>query len=247
MKSKKSCKTLTRTFLACAFLAYDKQNDPVVLEWQKTTLFAPEFAETMKAVWPLACKAYTPVEIDFLRAFPSVVGKESYFEVFEPLFKAGVKFVDWGKVEKVQQDLLKSHFIYDASTWTSDILAAFSKDVCYVVVVKDKKTKEILGFITFLKRVSYATGDIKVMSLAVDPKYQNRGLGKLLMGSIFKIDSTVNRIFLCTRVTNDKALKAYKSWGFIKDEHPILDHAFNLAHWNFLEYKKTNNGILQGS
>ncbi|MDP3889055.1 MAG: hypothetical protein Q8Q25_00740, partial [bacterium] len=62
------------------FIAYDKQGTPVIIEWQKTTLFAPAFATAMKAVWPLARKAYTPVEMQFLRAFPQVVGTEDYFK-----------------------------------------------------------------------------------------------------------------------------------------------------------------------
>lgn len=242
MNSKKSLQTLARTFLA-----YNKQEEPVVLEWQKTTLFAQEFASVMKQVWPIARDAYTPVELNFLRAFPQVVGAEPYYKIFEPLFKNGEAAVDWEKVSETMQALLKTHFIYDASTWGSEVLEQFGKDVCFVVTVRDKKNDSILGFITFMMRPGYVPGDIKVMIFAVDPTCQGRGLGKLLMSSIFKIDPTVNRIFLCTRVTNDKALKAYRAWGFVDDEHPILDHAFNLKHWTFLEYKKSNNDILQKS
>jgi len=70
----------------------------------------------MKEVWPLARAAYVPMEIQFLHKFPRVVGAEPYFKPFEPLFKNGLKSVDWGKVEEAMQTLLKSHFIFDAST-----------------------------------------------------------------------------------------------------------------------------------
>lgn len=226
------------------FTVQDKAGAPIILEWQQTTLFAPEFAAVMKEIWPLARAAYTPVEMQFLHKFPQVVGSEPYFKAFEPLFKNGLKAVDWAKAEETMQTLLKSHFIFDASTWGPEVIAEYSKDVCYVVTARDQQTKALLGFITFMIRPSYAQGDIKVMSFAVDVHHQNRGLGKLLMSSILKIDTTIKRIFLCTRVTNDTALKAYRAWGFVADEHPILDHAFNLEHWTFLEYRLDKNDSL---
>jgi ribosomal protein S18 acetylase RimI-like enzyme len=227
------------------FTAHDKQGIPVIIEWQKTTLFAPEFAAAMKAVWPCAKNAYTSVEMQFLRRFPQVVGTEDYFKPFEPLFKDGPNAVDWAKAEAVMQTLLKSHFIIDTSALNAKIKELYAKDICYVVTIKDQKNETLLGFITFLVRVNYPQGDVKVMSFAVDRAYQNHGLGKMLMSSILKINSTIKRIFLCTRVTNDLALKAYRSWGFTKDEHPIMDHAFNLEHWIFLEYRLDKNTTLQ--
>lgn len=227
------------------FIAYDKQGVLVTIEWQKTTFFAPEFATVMKEVWPIAREAYIPVEMQFLRAYPKVVGAEDYFKPFEPLFKDGLNAIDWVKAEETMQALLKSHFIFDASTFGDEIRAMFAKDVCYVVTVKDQQTNGLRGFITFMVRSNYAQGDIKVMSFAVDLGQQNRGLGKLLMSSILKIIPDIKRIFLCTRVTNDTALKAYRSWGFVKDENPVMDHAFNLDHWEFLEYKLNTSNTLQ--
>ncbi len=227
------------------FTANDKQGVPVIVEWQKTTLFAPEFATAMKVVWPVAREAYTPVEMQFLRTFPQVVGTEDYFKPFEPLFKDGLHVVDWGKAEETMQTLLKSHFIFDTSTWGAEVTALYANDVCYVVTVKEQKTNTLRGFITFMMRANYTQGDTKVMSFAVDQTHQNRGLGKLLMSSMLKIAPDVKRIFLCTRVTNDPALKAYRSWGFTKDENPVMDHAFNLNHWTFLEYKVNESDTLQ--
>jgi ribosomal protein S18 acetylase RimI-like enzyme len=226
------------------FTVQDKTGTPIILEWQKTTLVAPEFATAMKEAWPLAREAYTPVEMQFLHKFPQVVGSEPYFKAFEPLFKNGLKAVDWTKAEETMQTLLKSHFIFDASTWGPEVLAMYAKDVCYVVTARDQQTKTLLGFITFMIRPSYAHGDVKVMSFAVAVHHQNRGLGKLLMSSILKIDANLKRIFLCTRVTNDGALKAYRAWGFVADEHPILDHAFNLEHWIFFKYEFSKSNIL---
>jgi len=228
-----------------SFTTYDKQGKSIRLAWQKTTLFSPEFTIAMKAVWPIAREAYTPVEVQFLQAYPEVVGTEDYFKPFEPLFNDGLNAVNWSKVEEVMQTLLKSHFIFDTSTLGTDIIAQYAKDTCYIVTVKDQPTNTLLGFITFMMRANYAPGDIKVMSFAVDQSQQGRGLGKLLMNSILTIDTKINRIFLCTRVTNETALTAYRAWGFTTDEHPILDHAFNLNHWTFLEYKTEKSDGLQ--
>lgn len=223
----------------------DKNDNPIVIEWQKTTFFSQEFAEAMKIIWPVAKTAYLPVEMDFLKAFPEVVGTEDYFKSFEPLFKNGMEHVDWHKAEEIMEALLKSHFIFDTSSFGPEIFAQFEKDICYIVTVKDQKSNALLGFITFMIRATYKPGDVKVMSLAVDPNYQNHGLGKILMSSIFKIDPTIKRIFLCTRVTNKTALNAYRAWGFTPDKHPTLDHAFNLNHWMFLEYKADEQQLLQ--
>ena len=228
-----------------SYNAHDKNGKAVILAWQKTTLFSPEFATAMKKVWPIARDAYTTVEMQFLQAYPEVVGTEDYFKPFEPLFKNGISAVDWSKAEEIMQTLLKSHFIFDASTLGTDIIAQYTKDICYVVTIKDPQTNTLLGFITFMKRASYAPGDIKVMSFAVDQKQQKRGLGKLLMSSILAILPQIKRIFLCTRVTNETALKAYRTWGLTTDEHPIMDHAFNLKHWTFLEYKPEKSDVLQ--
>jgi ribosomal protein S18 acetylase RimI-like enzyme len=227
------------------FTATDKLGSPIIIEWHKTRLVAPEFAMAMKEAWDVARDAYMPVEMEFLRVFPQVVGKEDYFKPFEPLFKNGINAVDWVKAEEIMQNILKSHFIFDISSWGPEVTAMFAHDICYVVTAKEQQTHKLLGFITFMLRPNYAKGDTKVMSFAVDKKHQNCGLGKLLMSSILKIKPDITRIFLCTRVTNDTALKAYRSWGFVTDEHPVLDHAFNLEHWTFLEYKLNARDVLQ--
>ncbi len=234
---------LDNTQQAGSFHAKDKTGTPVILEWQKATLFAPEFLDTMKKVWPIACAAYTPVEMNFLRIFPQVVGTEPYYKIFEPLFKDGVDAIDWSKVETVVQESLKPHFIYDTSTWGPEAFTLFGKDICDVITVKDQNTNTLLGFSTFMLRDSYAFGNIKMMHFAVNPTSQNRGLGKLLMSSILKINPSIKRISLHTRTTNTTALKTYKKLGLTKDDNPIMDYPTNLEHWIFWEYRvgKQNN------
>jgi GNAT superfamily N-acetyltransferase len=227
------------------FSACDKNSAPVVIEWKKMNIMSSDFAESMKSIWDIACRAYMPVEIQFLHSFPDVVQNEQYFKSFQPLFAQGVDGVDWEKAEIIMQDILKSHFVFDPEKLSDVIKKMFADDICFVAVVKDQLTGEALGFITFIIRASYAYGDVKVMSFGVDPLHQNRGLGKLLMSSIFNIIPSINRIFLCTRVTNDSALRVYQSWGFTTDVNPVLDHDFNRDHWSFLEYRADGFNVLQ--
>ncbi len=228
-----------------SFVSHDKFGTPVTLEWQQTTLFSLDFANAMKNVWPIAHLAYTPVEMQFLHAYPDVVKQDDHFKVFQPLFVNGPDAADWTLVEEKMREILKGHFVFDISSWPDSVIKKYANDILYYVSIKDSASQQIYGFITFLMRPDYPAGNIKVMSFAVDPAQQNRGLGKLLMSSIFKIYPEVKRIFLCTRVTNDHALRAYSNWGFTLDKNPILDHAFNLEHWTFMEYKKECCDILQ--
>ncbi len=227
------------------FLAKDKQGTAVVFEWFKTSMFSPALAAVLKDAWTFARDAYTPVEMQFLQEFPDLVGKEAYFKPFELLFKDGVAKVDWAAATTVMQSILQGHFIFDPTKFPENVIKAYENDSCFFVTVKDATSGKALGFIAFLMRANYPAGVVKVMYLAVNTAHQNRGLGKLLMSSLFKIVPDVKRIFLCTRVTNETALRAYRSWGFVNDENPIFDHAFNLEHWMFMEYKAEKQVILQ--
>ncbi|MFH1254521.1 MAG: GNAT family N-acetyltransferase, partial [bacterium] len=123
----------------------------------------------------------------------------------------------------------------------------------FFISVKNEKTGGLLGFVSFLIIPEYAVGDVKCIALAVKPEEQNRGLGKLLMSSIYKIIPDLKRIFLCTRTTNIIAQKAYYNWGFVKylvdvDINPVFeehDYTFNLNHWIFMEYKTDQAMYLQ--
>lgn len=227
------------------FLTKDKQDNAIILEWHKTNLIAPDFAAAMKDAWIFARDAYTTVEMQFLKAFPAVVGKEPYFKSFERLFENGFANVDWKAVEEIMQSILQGHFVFDPAKFPEQMKKMYENDQAFFVIAKDAKTGNGLGLITFMIRANYAVGDVKVMSFAVDVAHQKRGLGKLLMCSIFRIVRDIKRIFLCTRVTNKIALNAYSSWGFVIDQKPVLDHAFNLDHWTFMEYKTEQSDLLQ--
>jgi len=223
----------------------DKHGAPVVFEWFKTSIVSKDFAVAMKDTWSFARNAYTPVEMQFLKAFPDVVGKEPYFKQFEPLFASRVENVDWNAAEGIMEEILQGHFVFDPTQLPEEIIKTYENDNAFFVTAKDQAADKTIGFITFLIGANYAVGDVKVFAFAVDVAHQKRGLGKLLMSSIFKIIPDIKRILLATRVTNDIALKAYGSWGFGKDENPIVDHDFKLDHWLYMEYKVEHVHTLQ--
>ncbi len=241
-------KDIKKSKLSGQFLGKDKFDSPVIIEWHKTSMRAPEYATLMKQVADLAAQAFLPVEMQFLKTHTEVMtNPDAYFQHFEPFFAEGVEHVDWKAIEQKIQSVLQSFYEIDISTLPEETAKVLADDIYFMVTIKQKDTGALLGFITFLIRPDYAYGDIKVTSIAVTPTEQNRGLAKLLMASIFNIAPQIKRIFLCTRVTNDTALRAYQSWGFIKDLNPIQDphYKFNLNHWTFMEYKTDQSDVLQ--
>lgn len=225
--------------------AYDKTDSPIMLTLNRTTFIQPEFATAMASFWDVARKAYTPVEMTFVRSNPSVVQTDQHFQPLQPLLSNGYNSVDWQAAEAIIQEMLKGLFIFDTASWPEQVIKNFAQDSCTYITAHDEKSGALLGLITFLARASYPAHTIKAMIFAVDPAYHNRGIGKILMSSIFKLYPLLERIFLCTRVTNSHALQAYAAWGFTHDKSPIFDHTFNLDHWTFMDYKTAQCDILQ--
>lgn len=239
-----STKTMSKKNNATTWQATLRNGKAITLSSQRTTLFAPEFAALNEEAWTIAKAAYVPVEMQFLKAFPQVVGALPYFTQFEDFFKNGIQNVDWQAAEAIMATILKGHFIFDPTQFGQAMIDAYGKDTAYFIAARDAQGT-MLGFATFLQRANYPYGTIKVMSLAVDQAHQNKGIGKLLVASIFKAEPNITKLFLCTRVTNTQALGAYKKWGFVPDATPIMDHAFDLAHWSFLTYDPAASSVLQ--
>lgn len=137
------------------------------------------------------------------------------------------------------KSVLKHHFIFDPAAMSPEVIKKFGSDTAIFINAKNQETGAILGYVSFLMKSDYPQGTVKIMGLAVKPEYQNCGLAKLMVSSIFRIIPKIEHIFLCTRVTNANAIRAYQAWGFVKGMDPIQDphYTFNLNHWIFLEYK----------
>ena len=279
---------LTKTKSSGVFTAKDKQGKPVLLEWQKLTMQSPDFSKIMREVCDLACAAYTPVEVAFLKVFtdstvpatpfnsisPFASGgatedrhderegikvREEYCAPFDRLFKTSSaqdqadweKFKqalaakNWKRVAALMPVVIKQIYVMDYAAFAKAGFGIANRH--FFVTAKDGETGKLLGFVEFFVTPNYPAGDIKCSSFAVAPEAQNRGLGKLLMSSIFKIVPECKRIFLSTRITNDVARRAYTAWGFVPDTNPIQEPFFkqNPAHWMFFEYKVDSCSKLQ--
>ena len=229
-----------KTKYSGTFEAKDKSGASILLEWIKLNTQSPEFAETLKSIGDVTATAYITVESGFLQANPDLKLDDPYLKQFEEFFKNGHKNVDWPAVEKKIYQVIKQFYSIDHSKFSAE-------NIYFFVTAKDKTTREMLGAVVFFVMPEYPSGDIKCTSFAVAPSAQGRGLGKLLMSSIFRITQGFDRLFLCTRTTNKNALKVYRAWGFTKDLKPIPEQHFKLnpEHWASLEYKVDQSDILQ--
>jgi GNAT superfamily N-acetyltransferase len=230
-----------------SFKAHDKYGTLVTIEWQADGMFAKRTLEKMTTLWECAKLAYVPIEMNFLKAFPEVVGMEPYYKPFEHLFEQGIDMVNWNQAQTIMEGMLERHFVIDASHIPQAVLETYAHDCSIIITVKNEQTQELLGFMTFMIRKDYPAGTVKAIAAGVLPSEQTRGLGKLMMASLCNIMPTIKRIFLTTRITNTQALRAYESWGFVQDANPQQDqqHMFNLNHWVFMDYDATRKDILQ--
>lgn len=230
------------------FLATDKTRRPIALEWTITDVCSPDFAPLMKSICNLVVEAFTPVEVDFLKANGNVESQKEYCQAFEPifatgpmasewqLFKKGLSEGNWPVVEEKMKLVLQTIQEMDYSNFGKENVHCF-------VLAKEPKAAKVLGYATFYLTPEFPDGNVKISGIAVDTYKQNRGLGKLIASSVFNIIPSVKRIFLTTRPTNETALVAYKKWGFVIDKNPIKEPY--AGRWIHLEYRTLETDILQ--
>lgn len=126
-----------------------------------------------------------------------------------------------------QQDLAKDVYqilkaVYEQSPWTYDqIFADMERIDTDYFFVYDQKT--VVGFIALQQLI----GEREITNLAVNPSYQRKGLGKMLLSYL---DGIEEPIFLEVRASNSRAImlyeqKGFKSVGKRKDyyRHPVED------------------------
>ncbi len=222
------------------FFATDNFDEPVVVEWEKTIGTEQRYSENVMRVADVICQSFIDVEVDFLREYPDLVGKDVFYTSFEPLFADGLDKVDWKGVADTMRELIKTVLLANVSQVTPN-------DIYFFATVKKATTQELLGAAIFLITPLYAYGDVEVMSIGLKPEAQGRGLGKVLMSSLLKMVPDCLRIVLATRITNHGAQRAYFAWGFTQDGTPTQDprYKLNKEHWMFFEYPVNNSSRLQ--
>jgi ribosomal protein S18 acetylase RimI-like enzyme len=225
------------------FNTKDKYGTPLVLEWEKIEASSPVLSEKMKKLCEIFVQAHTPVVLKFLQKHPEASSTVDEFRPFEQLFKGGVESIDWNFVEEKLAEGLRKNFI------SRSYSSYGKKDILWFVTVKEKSWNGPVGYALFLLTPQYEDGVIKVCNLMLLPISQRRGIGKLLMSSIFKIlpDVGVRRIVLRTLKTNEPAIAAYETYGFkeYKDlANKIISGSFDSYKVNF-EYQADKCNLLQ--
>lgn len=219
-----------------SFLDVDKLGNSVSFEWNFVNAWSPEFFEISKGLASFIAQTWTPIEIDYLKAYPAEAEKNPAIKQF---FSHGIQNVDWKQVEASMAQFLKE--MMESDPRKSDFWGRY--DSSFFVIAKEKETGNMLGFIQFLFKNSYPYGSVNLANLSVDEKSRNRGLGKLLTSSLYKLLPQTKRIFLYVRPSNKTAQAAYHAYGFVRDLDPIADPMF-ADMWPF-EYTSSQKNILQ--
>ena len=99
--------------------------------------------------------------------------------------------------------------LWTKSQWKREL--SDSKRICLGAI--DLENKELLG----LCSAWVVIDELHITSIAVDPKYQRKGLGKSLMSDLIKRSSNSLRVKIMrleVKDTNEPAKAFYKSMGF---------------------------------
>ena len=99
--------------------------------------------------------------------------------------------------------------LWTKSQWEKELTDP--KRICIGVI--ELETKKLLGLCSAWLLIE----ELHITCLAVHPRHQRKGLGKLLISDLIKRSNSLitNQIYLEVKATNEPAKAFYKSMGFI--------------------------------
>lgn len=220
------------------FVAQDDNKRTVILEWQIAGILSNKLAVFKKEIADLAARTTATSEVEFLRQYPAAVTQEMFLKPCAPLFLQGVDNVKWDTVAITIRETIKQFYCADIKNFGEQVLKMLSSDLYFFAHVTDQSTGKLLGFCMLAITPNLPYGDVKLISIAIEPAEQHRGLEALLLGSLFAIIKP-QRIFTAIRSTNIQEKEIFTSCGFTINENPQQDpnHKLNLEHWIVMEYK----------
>ncbi len=169
-----------------------------------------------------------------MRKHPEVLSSYDILGPLEPLLAKNLASVDWHSVTEKMQNILRAEFVRQAAGFNN-------KDIAWFVVAKD--TSRTLGFAQFVAYHDDQEGTMGIPNVMIVPEGQHRGIGKLLISSIFKIlppTLTIKALALTVMNLNTHAIDAYTSYGFVgkpSTQDPLGSYcmAYTIAHSNTLQ------------
>lgn len=217
------------------YYCIDKFNNAVIIEWQLLKPHTLECKEAMKRTAPIVVEANKAAEVTLIKNIPEVIHDPFVSQQLEPLYLNGTPYVEWHVVEETLEKILLTFYKEELDNDLDD------DDCLIVVTAKDHHSDAILGAIYFFIESEYDYGKVMVPILGILPTAQNRGLGKLLMSSIFKLLPQTKLITLIALMTNEHAHTVYITWGFKQFYDPTNRDPYS---FNF-EYDAAHCDILQ--
>ena len=213
------------------------QDGDLRIEWKSSGILSEELASFKQSIADIAARHLAPIEVTFLKAYPDAVHHEMFLQPCSPLFAEGLEKVDWSLVEQTIQNTIKQFYLADLSKFGAAMIEPLLNDVYLFATLKNKEN-EILGFMLCSVTPALVEGDVKLINFLVIDQERNRGLGKLLFSSLFKVLPEIKRVFCFARPTNASGLELYESLGFTTNLPPIEDpnHKVNTNYLTQLQY-----------
>lgn len=192
------------------FTAQDDLGKQILLEWEKVDPRSPRAKEIVQGVTDVLIPTYTRIFIEFIQQHPQEASKIPISKVFKPFFKKGTDQVDW----KAFESLLKKKFKKSLSQLKLMDFTKLHRDdtVGIVVFAKEAKTKELLGGVCFELQESASGRFVQASDFGLSDCAINRGIEKLVMGSMFKLVPSIEGLSLLTYATSN--VNTYKELGF---------------------------------
>ncbi len=201
------------------WIEYDKNNNPLTIEWYSYNNPDEEIISKYLLVIPIYARAKAPFRIEQIQAFRKLPIEEQqqfpqYLHYPHDLnINSALPYIE----ESLMLDLL-------TELETEEHLSRSNQN--YLVIAKDQ-AGDILGFTHFC----YHEGDFsaELEPLMIDPQAQGRGIARKLIFSILKLEPAILRIYLCTDAMNFKSQSIYRHLGF----HELFRTREISASWDY--------------
>jgi len=214
-----------------------KKNQRFILKWQKLSALSEEFANMMSSLSCSGIESFRDVEIEFLSAFPQAIKEDNTLADLENLTGNKLNTAINRKLYRI---------FHSRPEDLSEQARIFLHDVYYYfVTILDETFNQVLGFVTFMGGGSFAAGEFKITSLAVDKRFRRLGLAGHLVGALKEFGIPHRKLLVTTRPSNKVAIHTYKNLGFLED--PDAENSappqFVRGHWIHLKHtlNQTNN------